>query len=65
MAHAKSFQPPEGEDALSCPLQDCVDVCGVDHNRSPVMWTPRNLKLPTRSTTALSMLMGASALRCV
>ena len=26
-AHAKSFQPPEGEEALSCPLHDCVGVC--------------------------------------
>ena len=24
MAHAKSFQPPEGEEALFCPLHDCV-----------------------------------------
>ena len=26
-AHAKPFQPPEGEEALSCPLHDCVGVC--------------------------------------
>ena len=25
-AHAKSFQPPEEEEALSCPLCDCVGV---------------------------------------
>ena len=27
-AHAKTFQPPEGEEAWSCPLHDCVGVCG-------------------------------------
>ena len=27
-AHAKSFQPPEGEEALSCLLHYCVGVCG-------------------------------------
>ena len=27
--HAKSFQPPEGEEALSCPLHDCAGVCGA------------------------------------
>ena len=27
-AHAKSFQPPEGEEALSRPLHNCVDMCG-------------------------------------
>ena len=26
--HAKSFQPPEGKEALSCLLPDCVGVCG-------------------------------------
>jgi hypothetical protein len=25
-AHAKSFQPLEGEESLSCPLQNCVGV---------------------------------------
>ena len=27
-AHAKSFQPPDGEEALSCLLHNCVGVCG-------------------------------------
>jgi hypothetical protein len=27
-ADDKSFQPPEGEEALSCPLYDCVGVIG-------------------------------------
>ena len=27
MAHAKSFQPPEVEEVLSCPLYNCVGVC--------------------------------------
>ena len=26
-AHDKSFQPPDGEEALSC-IHDCVGVCG-------------------------------------
>jgi hypothetical protein len=26
--HTKSFQPPEWEEALSCPLHDFVGVCG-------------------------------------
>jgi hypothetical protein len=33
-------------------------VC-VDHVKSLVMWTPRNLKLWTHSTTAPTMWMGA------
>jgi hypothetical protein len=28
-AHAESFQPPEGEEALSCPLHDCVGLYGA------------------------------------
>ena len=28
MAHAKALQHPEGEEALSCLLHDCVGVCG-------------------------------------
>ena len=31
----------------------------LDHDSSLVMWTPRNLKLSTRSTTAPLMLTGA------
>jgi hypothetical protein len=31
--HAKSFQPPVEEEALSCLLQNCVVVC-VDHVNS-------------------------------
>ena len=27
-AHAKYFQPSEGEEALSCPRHDCVGVFG-------------------------------------
>ena len=27
-AHVKSFQPPEGEEVLSCPLHDSVGVYG-------------------------------------
>jgi hypothetical protein len=27
-AHCESFQTPEGEEALSCLLHDCVGVCG-------------------------------------
>jgi hypothetical protein len=27
-AYAKSFQPPEREEVLLCPLHDCVDVFG-------------------------------------
>ena len=27
-AHAESFQPPEGEEVLLCPLHDCVGVFG-------------------------------------
>ena len=26
--HAKSFQSPEGENVLSCPLHDCLGVFG-------------------------------------
>ena len=26
--NAESFQPPEGEEVLSCPIYNCVDVCG-------------------------------------
>ena len=48
--HAKSFQSPEREKAS-------VLVC-LDHNRLLVMWTPRNLKLSTRSSTAPSVLWG-------
>ena len=45
------FQPPEGEEVLSCPLHNFVVV-----SVNPlVMWTLRNLKLSTRSTTTLSM----------
>ena len=53
--HAKSFQPSEGEEALLCLLHNCV---GVDHINSLVMWTQRDLKLSTCSTTATSMWMG-------
>ena len=27
-AHAKSLQPPEGEEASLCPRHNCVGVCG-------------------------------------
>jgi hypothetical protein len=47
-AHAKSFQPLEGKEALSCPFHDCRCVWTT---LITVMWTPRNLKLSTRSTT--------------
>ena len=42
--HAKSFQPPEKEEELSCSLHNCVD-----HVNCLVMWTPRNFKLLTHS----------------
>ncbi len=37
----------------------------ADHVRSSVMWTPRNLKLFTRSTGVLSMEMGVCSLLCL
>ncbi len=37
----------------------------VDHVRSSVMWMPRNLKLFTRSTGVLSMVMGVCSLLCL
>ncbi len=37
----------------------------VDHVRSSVMWTPRNLKLFTHSTGVLSMEMGVCSLLCL
>ena len=27
-AHASSFPPPEGDEALPCPFHDCAGVCG-------------------------------------
>ena len=49
-AHAKSFQPPEGEKERQFPLNDCAVVC--EPCNSLVMWAPRTLKLSTRFTTA-------------
>ncbi len=37
----------------------------ADHVRSSVMWTQRNLKLFTRSTGVLSMVMGVCSLLCL
>jgi hypothetical protein len=52
--HAKHFQPPEGEEALSRLLYNC--------ERGPFYvfsdLTPRNLKLSTCSTTAPLMWLG-------
>jgi hypothetical protein len=52
--HAKPFQSPGGERFCRA-LFTTVLVC-LDHDSLLVMWTPRNLKLSTRSTTAPLML---------
>ena len=28
-AYVKSFQAPEGEEVLPCPLHDCAGMCGL------------------------------------
>ena len=55
--HAKSSHSPEGKRCCRA-LFTTVLVC-LDHDSLLVMWTPRNLKLSTRSTSVPSMLMGA------
>jgi hypothetical protein len=60
---AKSFQPPDEEQKMLCLLNDCVACC-VDRDNSLEMWTPRNLKLSTRSTTDPSMWMGVCSALC-
>ena len=51
--HAKSFQSP-GAERFCRALFTTVSVC-LDQVRLLLMWTPRNLKLSTRSATAPTM----------
>ncbi len=59
-SHSKLPQPSRVEEALMCRLQHCVCVSGPCEIL--VMSTPRNLKLFTRSTGVLSMVMGVCSL---
>ncbi len=61
-AHSKLPQPSQ-EERRWCAYFNTASVW-ADHVRSSVMWTPRNLKLFTRSTGVLSMEMGVCTLLC-
>ncbi len=62
-AHSKLPQPSQEEEALMCILQHCLCVsrpCEILGDG-----TQRNLKLLTRSTGVLSMVMGVCSLLCL
>ncbi len=61
-AHSKLPQPQE-EEALMCLLQHCICVSGPCEILSDV--NARNLKLFTRSTGVLLMVMGVCSLLCL
>ncbi len=62
-AHSKLSQPSQEEEALMCLLQHCICVSRPCEILGGV--NARNLKLFTRSTDVLSMVMGVCSLLCL
>ncbi len=61
-AHSKLPQPSQEEEALMCLLQHCICVSGPCEILSDV--NAEEIKLFTRSTGVLSMVMGVCSLLC-